>query len=170
MAEEYPKREVAACRMVMIEVFTILGEYRDRIALVGGGIPPLLAPENAKLHIGTLDIDLAVDTNRIGDDAYRTIRDALARHGYEQGDQPFRFFRTVPFEGGEPVKVEVDLLAGEYGGVRGPTRKAVFCEFVSIIDRSYRTMRSTEWPPKRIGAPTVWASWRTSSQNPRDRV
>ncbi|MCX6842104.1 MAG: hypothetical protein NTX53_07490 [candidate division WOR-3 bacterium] len=116
MAAEYPKREVAACRTVMVEVFTILGEYRDRIALVGGWVPPLLAPESADQHTGSLDIDLAVDTNRIGDDAYRTIRDALARHGYEQGDQPFRFLRTVPLEGGEPVRVEVDLLAGEYGG------------------------------------------------------
>ena len=54
MAVEYPPREVLACRMAMIEVFTILGEYRDRIALVGGWIPPLLAPESAKLHTGSL--------------------------------------------------------------------------------------------------------------------
>jgi|WetSurMetagenome_2_1015567.scaffolds.fasta_scaffold146045_2 hypothetical protein len=116
MAVEYPLREVLACRMAMIEVFTILGEYRDRIALVGGWVPPLLAPESAKLHTGSLDIDLAVDTNRIGDDAYRTIRDALTQHGYEQADQPFRFSRSVPVEGGESVKVAVDFLAGEYGG------------------------------------------------------
>jgi len=116
MAVEYPPREVLACRMVMIEVFTILGEYRDRIALVGGWIPPLLAPDSADQHTGSLDIDLAVDTNRIGDDAYRTIRNALVQHGYEPGDQPFRFFRTVPLEGGEPVTVAVDFLAGEYGG------------------------------------------------------
>jgi predicted nucleotidyltransferase len=116
MAVEYPQREVLACRMVMIEVFTTLGAYRDRIALVGGWIPPLLAPESAQLHTGSLDIDLAVDTNRIGDDAYRTIRDALIRRGYEQTDQPFRFSRSVPVEGGESVKVAVDFLAGEYGG------------------------------------------------------
>ena len=116
MAVEYPPREVLACRMAMIEVFTILGEYRDRIALVGGWIPPLLAPESATLHTGSLDIDLAVDTNRIGDNAYRTIRDALIRRGYEQTDQPFRFFRSVMLEDGEPVKVAVDFLAGEYGG------------------------------------------------------
>lgn len=116
MAIEYPPREILACRMAMIEVFTILGEYRDRIALVGGWIPPLLAPDSADQHTGSLDIDLAVDTNRIGDDAYRTIREALIRHGYEQSDQPFRFFRSVPAEGGEPVRVALDFLAGEYGG------------------------------------------------------
>jgi hypothetical protein len=116
VAIEYPEREVLACRMATVEVFTILGEYRDRIALVGGWIPPLLAPESAKLHTGSLDIDLAVDTNRVGGDAYQTIRDALTRHGYEQSDQPFRLFRFMPVEGGEPVKVAVDFLAGEYGG------------------------------------------------------
>jgi hypothetical protein len=116
MAVEYPPREVLACRMAMIEVFTILGEYREQLALVGGWIPPLLVPESAKLHTGSLDIDLAVDTNRVGDDAYQTIRGALIRRGYQQGDQPFQFIRFVPVDGGGPVRVKVDFLAGEYGG------------------------------------------------------
>jgi hypothetical protein len=102
--------------MAMIEVFTVLGEYREQIALVGGWIPPLLVPESAKLHTGSLDIDLAVDTNRIGDDVYQTIRDTLLRQGYQQDDQPFQFIRFVPVDGGEPVRVKVDFLAGEYGG------------------------------------------------------
>ncbi|MBM3322651.1 nucleotidyl transferase AbiEii/AbiGii toxin family protein [candidate division WOR-3 bacterium] len=122
MAAEYPKREVAACRAVMVELFTILGEYRDRIALVGGWVPTFLAPEDADRHTGSLDVDIAVDTSRIDDDAYRTLREELTRHGYEQGDQPFRFFRTVPAPGGEPVRVEVDFLTGEYGGTAGSHR------------------------------------------------
>ncbi len=118
----YPRREVAACRQVMLEVFTILGEYRNRLAVVGGWVPPLLAPADADRHTGSLDIDLAVDTDRIDDNAYLTIARALVRHGYERTDQPFRFIRTVPAEGGEPVKVFVDFLAGEYGGT-GTSRR-----------------------------------------------
>jgi hypothetical protein len=122
MADQYQKREVAACRTVMVELFTILGEYRDQIALVGGWIPPLLVPDSAEQHIGSMDIDLAVDAEHIDADAYRTLRDTLTRNGYEQGEQPFRFFRTVSADAGEPVKVEVDFLAGEYGGTGGSHR------------------------------------------------
>ena len=36
--------------------------------------------------------------------------------GYRQGGQPFQFFREVPFSDRDPITVEVDLLAGQYGG------------------------------------------------------
>lgn len=35
--------------------------------------------------------------------------------GYEQGSQPFIFLRNVAVNG-RPLRVQVDILAGEYGG------------------------------------------------------
>ena len=39
---DYPKDEVEACLSVMVEVMTVLGEFRDSIALVGGWVPYFL--------------------------------------------------------------------------------------------------------------------------------
>jgi len=36
---DYSKKEVDACLSVLIELMTILGEFRDNIVLVGGWIP-----------------------------------------------------------------------------------------------------------------------------------
>ncbi|HPW18905.1 MAG TPA: hypothetical protein PLP83_11105 [Candidatus Aminicenantes bacterium] len=36
---EYCERDVRACFSVLLEVVRVLGEYRDRIVLVGGWVP-----------------------------------------------------------------------------------------------------------------------------------
>src|ERR1700674_762046 len=47
---------------------------------------------------------------------YETIRKLLLTRGYERNEeQPFIFFRTLDVKG-KVIRVEVDLLAGEYGG------------------------------------------------------
>jgi hypothetical protein len=56
---------------------------------------------------------LALDHRNLRDDGYKTIRKLLLDRGYEEGEQPFVFERKI--EGKEFV-VEVDFLAGEYGG------------------------------------------------------
>jgi len=187
MANKYHGREIEACRAVMVEVFTILGEYRDRLALVGGWVPPMLVPESTEKHTGSLDIDLAVDANHVTSDTYETIRKTLVRHGYEQSEQPFRFFRTFPFEGGTPVRVEVDFLAGEYGGTGGShrtqpvqdlrARKARGCDLV--FDHTLKVRLSGTMPDGarneveiRIAGPVPFlvmkgmAHW--SRKNPKD--
>ena len=40
--KDYPKTEVEACLSVLVELMTVLGEYRESIALVGGWIPYFL--------------------------------------------------------------------------------------------------------------------------------
>lgn len=61
MAENHPYSpdDVAACRSVLIEALTVLGKYRDRIAVVGGWVPELSIPGHG--HMGSLDVDLALD-------------------------------------------------------------------------------------------------------------
>ncbi len=75
-------------------------------------------------HIGSLDIDVALDFAKIPDDTYQTILNAFLKRGYVQDkEQPFRFYRRLSLsEGLGSVKVAVDLMAGEYGGT-GKSRR-----------------------------------------------
>ena len=112
---DYPDLATEAARMVMLELVRILGEYKDSMAIVGGWVPELLFANAQPKHVGSIDVDIALDHRTIDADVYRTIREHLARHGYEDGPQPFIFFRTV-IVGSQSVKVQVDFLAGEYQG------------------------------------------------------
>ena len=113
---DYGKDEVKACLSVMVELMTLLGKFREHIVLIGGWVPYFLLEEKRQQHTGSLDIDIALDFQEISDEAYRTILQLLEERGYEQGEQPFIFYRTIKAKEGIPVTVEVDLLAGEYGG------------------------------------------------------
>jgi hypothetical protein len=114
---DYVGDAIEATNAVLIELAQILGEFRDQLVVVGGLVPGLLLRDAPTRHIGTLDIDIALDFRSIPDASYETLLRALTGRGYRQDlHQPFRFFRDVPFAGRQPVTVEVDLLAGEYGG------------------------------------------------------
>ena len=113
---DYGKKEVDACLSVLVELMTILGEFRDNIVLVGGWIPYFLMEKNRHEHVGSLDIDIALDFQKISDDTYKTILQLLKSRGYEEGKQPFIFYRTIPTENSGNITVEVDLLTSEYGG------------------------------------------------------
>jgi len=112
----YASREIEACNSVLLELSHILGEFRDSMVLVGGGVPPLLMPEVAVQHCGTADIDLALNIDEQPADTYSRFRETLLRHGYAEGEQPYIFFRDVPTGDGDSILVEVDFLAAEYGG------------------------------------------------------
>ena len=112
----YGKKEVDACLSVLVELMTILGEFRDNIVLVGGWVPYFLMEKNRHEHVGSLDIDIALDFQKISVDTYKTILQILKSRGDEEGKQPFIFYRTIPTESGGNITVEVDLLTGEYGG------------------------------------------------------
>jgi hypothetical protein len=135
---QYGEREVNACKSVLLELVHLMGELKDEMVIIGGWTPSFLFPKarepQAKAmldpaiftpavfdtdepHIGSLDIDVALNFSNIPDDTYQTILKAFLKRGYTRDkDQPFRFFRKVRVEGADPVEVEVDLMAGEYGG------------------------------------------------------
>ncbi|MDW7681672.1 MAG: hypothetical protein SCK70_13985 [bacterium] len=76
---DYQKDAVTACFSVMIEVMTILGEFRDHIVLIGGWVPFFLLKEKQNEHTGSLDIDLAFDFKNISMQTYGTILQLLKR-------------------------------------------------------------------------------------------
>jgi hypothetical protein len=113
--EDYSKREVEAARSVLLELIHLLGEYTENIVLVGGWVPEFLFEKPIKPHIGSIDVDLALDHRYIKMDGYKTIQKLLKDRGYKQGNQPYKFHRIVRIDGGEII-VEIDFLSGEYGG------------------------------------------------------
>ncbi len=113
---DYSQQATQAAHMVMLELVRILGEYHDDIVLVGGWVPELLFSQAQPRHIGSTDVDLAVNHRTIGQERYRTILAHMHKQGYVEAHQPFSFFRTVMVEN-RPIKVQVDLLSGEYGGM-----------------------------------------------------
>jgi predicted nucleotidyltransferase len=121
---DYTKSEIQACFSVLLEIMTVLGEFRDNIVIVGGNVPSLLLPLAEEKHSGTLDIDLALDSNHISDDTYKTITKTLSARGYYQkkAEQLFIFHRDIADRYGRKITVEIDLLAPEYGGT-GKSRR-----------------------------------------------
>ena len=114
---DYIAEAFQATKTVLIELIQILGEFRDHMVIVGGLVPGFLFQESRDPHVGTLDIDLALDFRHIPDASYQSLLKALTTRGYKQdAGQPFRFFRDVSFPGRNLITVEIDLLAGEYGG------------------------------------------------------
>jgi len=116
--EDYPQRELEACHRVLMELVNLLHEFSDHIALVGGWVPFFIARSEADPHVGSLDVDVAFNFQQISMDTYETVLAILKENGYYQSNpnKPFQWWKNVKVDEGEPVRVEVDLLAPEYGG------------------------------------------------------
>lgn len=112
---DYTAEAVEAARSVLIELVHLLGQYREHTVLIGGWVPELLLPGGATPHVGSMDIDLALDHRRIEETGYKMIRELLLERGYVEGKQPFVYCRDIE-RGGKTIRVLVDFLSGEYAG------------------------------------------------------
>jgi len=128
---DYPADPVEACRAVMAELWTALAAYNEYMVLIGGWVPYFLLERHSRTdpgHVGSLDVDLALDASRIPEVAYQTILDILQKRGYRQRRDrlgrpiPFSYLRTVETVEDMTVEVQVDFLAPEYGGT-GKSRR-----------------------------------------------
>jgi hypothetical protein len=124
---EYVEDIASLSMSVYIEMMTILGAYRDALVLVGGWAPYFILERFGQegsdfQHVGSGDVDIAIDHRQVSPDQYSSIVDRLERHGYRQrldrlGDPiPFIFERTVKSRTGRERAIHVDFLAGEYEG------------------------------------------------------
>ena len=111
---DYPEDAVEAAHAILLEVLTALGEYRDALVVVGGWVPPLTFPDAG--HVGSLDIDLALNEQLITDTEYDTILEYLRNAGYRTCSRPNQFERDVVVGENHTVTVRLDLLSAEYGG------------------------------------------------------
>ena len=65
---DYPPDAVEAARSVLVELVHILGEYRDDMVIVGGWVPPLLLADSTG-HVGSTDVDIALNHLADNDEA-----------------------------------------------------------------------------------------------------
>lgn len=112
-ASDYDDRTTAAVKTVLVEMGQILGAFKGKFAIVGGAVPWLLLGNEEMPHVGTLDVDVGLDAEALGDGEYATLVDSLRGHGYEQRKELRRFqlVRRVPArDDGAPIDVIVDFL------------------------------------------------------------
>ena len=112
---DYTAEAVEAAHSVLLELSRLLGEYQDSVVIVGGWVPELLLNQAPHQHVGSIDVDIALDYHKLKEVGYKTILQLLLARGYQPSEQPFIFFRTVQL-GEQTFEVEVDFLAGEYSG------------------------------------------------------
>lgn len=112
-AADYDDRATAAVKTVLIEIGQVLGSFRGKFAVIGGAVPWLLLGNEEMPHVGTLDVDLGLDAEALGDGEYATLVAALMANGYSQREE-LRRFQLVrqfqPDDGGAPIDVIVDFL------------------------------------------------------------
>jgi hypothetical protein len=113
---EYGKRQSEAARRVLIDVGQVLASFSDCLVLVGGWIPDLLFQDGKDAessHIGSLDVDLALDASRLQDGRYAELLQLLLdTKRYRLGAKAFQLVVDVDLSDGErSVQVDLEFLA-----------------------------------------------------------
>jgi len=117
---DYDDDITSASMSALLELAVALASYRDALVLVGGWAPYLLVRDHGRdgfRHVGSIDIDLAVNPERIDPGSYASIVDIITRRGYGQrraqdGQSiPFSFTKTIPSpRRGSANDVQLDFL------------------------------------------------------------
>lgn len=109
---EYNKRQTEAARRVLIDLGQVLAAFEDCLVVVGGWVPDLLMANVDEVHIGSIDVDLALDVEKLADGRYADLlKCLLLTRRYKQADEVFRLQTEVDLGDGEPpVRVDVDFL------------------------------------------------------------
>ncbi|MBR1508139.1 MAG: hypothetical protein IJ619_09080 [Eubacterium sp.] len=111
---DYSEGQKQAAHRVLVELVNLFNEYRDDIRIVGGWVPDLMFP--GQDHVGSVDVDVLINHLTLNDSGYQTMAKILLRNGYEEHPEKyFSFVKTVEIDG-EGYTVDVDILAGIYGG------------------------------------------------------
>lgn len=121
-ARDYAEREVQAAYSVLIELGQILHPFADEFVIVGGSVPWLLLDEAAPPHLGSLDVDIGLDPEAMGEGRYATLVETLEKAGYQRDLRelkPFQMLREVPVDEREPIPVVIDLLAPKGKKLKG---------------------------------------------------
>ncbi len=119
-SQDYNEGQKAAAHRVLVELVNLFNEYRDDIRIVGGWVPDLMFPEEG--HVGSVDVDVLINHIKLKDSGYLTMSKILLRNGYEEHpDKYFSFIKRVQVDGID-YDVDVDILAGMYGGTQKKKR------------------------------------------------
>ncbi len=113
IAEDYSPRQTEAARRVLIDLGQILASFADCLVVVGGWVPDLLLPEAIEPHAGSMDVDIALDAERLMDGRYAELLALLFETGrYQHGMKPFQIVTRVDLgDEDDPIEVDVEFLA-----------------------------------------------------------
>jgi len=111
--DDYSPRQVEAARRVLVDLGQVLAAFEDCLVVVGGWVPDLLLEQAEEPHVGSIDVDLALDAKKLADGRYADLlKLLLATDRYKPGEKPFQLVVQVDLKDGEkPVEVEVEFLA-----------------------------------------------------------
>src|SRR5439155_19750883 len=110
---DYSERQTVAARRVLVDVGQVLASFVDCLVVVGGWTPDLLLPDAEEPHVGSIDVDLALDAAKLKDGRYaQLIKLLLNTKHYRTGEKDFQRVVDVDLKDGEkPLQVEVACLA-----------------------------------------------------------
>ncbi len=105
LSGDYTEGLTCTSLSALLELAVTLRSYKDSIVLIGGWVPYLLIDEFGRgefRHVGSIDIDLAVDPAEVDADAYASIVEIIEWRGYksrvDRNGNPilFSFSKPVP--------------------------------------------------------------------------
>jgi len=111
--EDYSPRQIKAARRVLVDVGQVLASFVDCLVVVGGWTPDLLLNDVTEPHIGSIDVDFALDAAKLTEGRYaELLKLLLDTKRYRKGAKEFQLVVEVDLKDGEkPVQVEVEFLA-----------------------------------------------------------
>lgn len=115
--EDYSDRQIAAAHRVLVDLGQVLKSFEDCLVVVGGWVPDLLMEKAEEAHVGSIDVDLALDAEKLAAGRYAELLKVLLNtRRYQQADEPFKLYAEVELEDGQPsVRVDVDFLKSPDG-------------------------------------------------------
>ncbi len=117
---DYTEGQKEAAHRVLVELVNLFNEYEDDIRIVGGWVPDLMF--QGKGHVGSVDVDVLINHMTLQDEGYQNMSRILQRNGYvEHPEKYFSFVKTIRIDGID-YEVDVDILAGMYGGTQTKKR------------------------------------------------
>lgn len=89
--QDYSDRGSEAARRVLVDLGQVLGSFfTDSIVVVGGMAPALLLTAAEEAHIGSIDIDLALETDKLREGRYAEIVKLLLDTGVDAATPSYR--------------------------------------------------------------------------------
>lgn len=143
---DYSKGQKEAAHRILVELVSIFKEYEEDIRIVGGWVPDLMFPGEG--HIGSVDVDVLINHLTLHDEGYQNMARVLQGSGYrEHPDKYFSFVKTVEVEG-ISYDVDVDILAGMYGGTQ-PKRRSQHVQGIKALKATGGNC-AFDFPPQKI--------------------
>ncbi|MBZ0172925.1 MAG: hypothetical protein K8E66_11130, partial [Phycisphaerales bacterium] len=96
--DDYGRRQIEAARLTLVDLGQVLGTFfRDSIVVVGGWVPDLLLPGATEPHVGSIDVDLALDADKLREGRYAEVVKSLLSTGrYERVAEHFKLRACRP--------------------------------------------------------------------------